>query len=172
VSTIISFKSKLFSPSVNIYNCFSLQRKCRLGIVMDRPWANGLNRLLAARRGLKKGTLAEMAQVRPALISAVANAATPPQIPTLQRLADGFTAYDRRLAPDAPPVELWEFFVSDEQSAALRDRAVKTRDESAEAALVKRTTEIVMAAMQQARAERTAPPAPVMVPAIKKRRAR
>lgn len=168
MSTVLLFRRKYFRSAVNIQHCFSLQRKCRLWSVKDRPWANGLNRLLSARRGLKKGTLAEMADVRPALISAVANSSKPPQIPTLQRIANGFTKYDRKSASDAPDVELWEFFVSDEQAAVLRERASKTRDDSAHTALLKRITESVVSAMKQVEDERTAPPAPMIVKPLKK----
>jgi hypothetical protein len=139
-------------------------------VTAERPWANGLNRLLAARRGLKKGLLAEMSDVRPALISAVANSVTPPTIPTLQRIADGFTKYDRRHDPNAPAVELWEFFVTDEQAHALRDRATKTRSDSMEEMLLKRATEAFAQTLKDLRTERTAPPAPVIVePATKKK---
>jgi hypothetical protein len=91
---------------------------------VDRPWANALSRLLAQRH-LQKGKLADLCldgagkPMRPGTISAVANSPKAPDVATLQRLADGLTKFDRATNPQAPPVELWEFFVSDEQAALL-----------------------------------------------------
>lgn len=83
------------------------------------PWANGLSRLLAARRGLKKGDLAEIGGFRPALISSLLNSVAIPEVSSIQKVADALTTYDRKFNPNAPAVDLWEFFVSDEQAAAL-----------------------------------------------------
>lgn len=126
MSTVIAFNRKYLPQGVNILNCFSPERKGRLPFtVLDRPWANGLNRLLAERRGLKKGQLAEVGGFRPALISAVINSPTAPEVETLTKIAKGFTTYDRKHDPKAPDVELWEFFVSDEQAALLRVKATQ-----------------------------------------------
>jgi len=57
---------------------------------------------------MTKGDLAEKAVVRPATISALINSDTPPEVATLQKIADVFK------------VDLWEFFVSDEQAGLLR----------------------------------------------------
>jgi transcriptional regulator with XRE-family HTH domain len=121
LSSPVLFKGKFFRSSVNIHHCFPLQRQ-RIVQSMHRPWASGLARLLADRR-LKKGDLAELAGVRPGTISAVANSPKSPDIATLQRLADGLTKHDRHANPTAPAVQLWEFFVSDEQAALLRQSA-------------------------------------------------
>lgn len=121
MSTLLPFRRNYLRYNNNIHSRLTLQRKSRLcGIVEGRPWAGALDRLLAERRGLKKGELAKLAGVRPGTISAVANSPKPPEIRTLQALADALTAYDRRGNATAPAVELWEFFVSDEQAAALR----------------------------------------------------
>jgi transcriptional regulator with XRE-family HTH domain len=87
---------------------------------VDRPWAHGLERLLTERR-LKKGDLSKLSGVRAGTISAVANSPAPPEIPTLLKLLDGFTAHDRQQNPEAPAVALWQFFVSDEQAAMLSE---------------------------------------------------
>jgi transcriptional regulator with XRE-family HTH domain len=159
VSRVIAFNRKYFRCSVNIQDCFSLERKTILAaIVTTRTWAVGLHRLLAERRGLKKGDLAEMAGVRPALISAVANSSTPPEISSLQRIASGFTKFDRKHDPLAPDVELWEFFVTDEQAAILRERAIKNRQQSNNDDVMARAMEIFAASFKQATAEQHAPP--------------
>jgi hypothetical protein len=85
---------------------------------VNRPWASGLARLLTETH-LKKGDLAEWAGVRAGTISAVANSPKAPDIATLQRLADGFTKAVQRKNPQAMPIELWQFFVNDEQAALL-----------------------------------------------------
>lgn len=123
LSTPLLFQRHFFLSNVNIHHCFPFWRKDRL-LDVGRPWANGLARLLGERR-LKKGELAELADVRPGTVSAVANSPKAPDVATLQRLADGFTKFDRRGHPTAPAVELWEFFVSDEQAALLRQSAHK-----------------------------------------------
>jgi len=135
MSRVLPFKCEYLPSSVNILNCLSVERKCRLvSAVAVRPWAAGLNRLLAERR-LKKGELAQLAKdehgkpMRPGTISSVLNPqGPPPKVGTLLQLIDGFAAYDR-LHPEHrfPPVELWEFFVSDEQSEALRARDASAR---------------------------------------------
>ena len=107
-----------------------------------RPtWVIGLDRLLAERR-LQKKDLALLAAddagrpMRPANISHVASGIVTPDIVTLQRLARGFTLWDRggiegvrnpKGDPNAPDVALWEFFVSDEESELLRTRAQQMR---------------------------------------------
>lgn len=93
---------------------------------MDRPWAYGLSRLLTARPGLKKGVLAERADLKGGTISGLLNGPKPPHVATLQKLADALTAYDRLKNPQAPAVQLWEFFVSDEQAMILK-QADQTR---------------------------------------------
>ena len=161
LSTPLPFKRKYWRHSVNIQHCFTLERKSRLSPVVDtRPWAAGLSRLLADRRGLKKGVLAEIADVRPALISAVLNSATPPDVKSLQRLAEGLTKYDRKLDPRAPAVEMWEFFVSDEQAVALHERAEKTRQPQVDERLLEQFGEFLkqrglMAPAPAAQAETT-----------------
>jgi len=57
---------------------------------------------------MTKGDLAEKAGVRPATISALINSDTDPAVATLQKIATVFQ------------VDLWEFFVSDEQAGLLR----------------------------------------------------
>jgi transcriptional regulator with XRE-family HTH domain len=93
---------------------------------VNRPWASGLARLLADTR-LKKSDLAELSGIRAGTISAVANSPKAPDIATLQRLADGFTKARRRGHPHAPAVELWHFFVSDEQAQLLQQSATQQR---------------------------------------------
>lgn len=176
---VLLFNRNYLRFNVNIQDCFTLERKGKLVSVMDRPWANGLNRLLAERRGLKKGKLAELCpgdkpgkSMRAPLISSVLNSDAAPSVETLQRLATGLTRYDRKLNPKAPDVELWEFFVSDEQAAALRDRAVKVQTESADEALLARAVDVFAASLRQAREEQAppiAPPQPVVVPRTKQR---
>lgn len=166
MSTLLSFTGKYLPQNENIYNCFSLDRKVTLCLtVLERPWANGLNRLLAERRGLKKGQLAKIGEFRPALISAVLSPATKyPDIESLIKIAKGLTLFDRKHNPHAPAVELWEFFVTDEQAAALRDRAVKTRTQNDDEALLARTMQIVADSLAKAREERERPVnPPVMV---------
>lgn len=118
MSSVLLFQRYFYRQSVNIPAGLTLERHCRLHGV-TRPWVNGLARLLADRR-LKKGDLAELARVRPGTVSAVANSPKSPDIATLQKLADGFTKHDRAKTPSAPAVELWEFFVNDEQAHILR----------------------------------------------------
>lgn len=122
---MLLFQRKDCRYSVNIPTRLTLERK---GIVLrvDRPWANGLARLLTNRR-LQKGKLAELAGVRPGTISAVANSPKAPDVATLQRLADGFTKHDRTENLQAPAVALWEFFVSDEQANLLHQSAAHDR---------------------------------------------
>lgn len=166
MSTVILFQREYLRSSVNIQDCFSVDRKDTLSsTVLDRPWASGLNRLIAERRGLKKGQLAEIGGFRPALISAVLSPATQfPDLESLTKIAKGLTRYDRKLNPHAPDVELWEFFVSDEQAAALRERLRKTRQESDDEILLARAAEMFAASLKQARAEQVpAPPSPVIV---------
>lgn len=164
MSSVVLFNRKYLPLSVNIHSCFSAERKNILPpIVLSRPWANGLNRLLAERRGLKKGKLAELGQFRPALISSVLNAPTPPEIDTLMRIAMGFTKFDRKHDPKAPDVELWEFFVTDEQAAVLRERAVKAKAASDDEVLLARAMQLFTESLSKARAEQAEPPAPPRV---------
>lgn len=142
MSSVLRFNREFLRPTVNILSCLTMDRKRRLSPVNGRPWAAGLNRLLAERR-LKKGALADLATdddgkpMRAGTISSILNADIPPKTTTLLRLIDGFHAYDRQ-HPDLklPPVELWEFFVSDEQSEILRHR-----DATARAAVDERSIE-------------------------------
>jgi hypothetical protein len=165
MSTVLSFMGKYLPQNENIYNCFSLERKVTLSLtVLDRPWANGLNRLLAERRGLKKGQLAEIGDFRPALISAVLSPATKyPDIESLIKIAKGLTAFDRKHNPHAPAVELWEFFVTDEQAAALRDRAVKTRTQNEHETLLARAMQIATESLTKAMEERDRPVSPPVI---------
>jgi hypothetical protein len=162
MSTVLSFTGKYLPQNENIYNCFSLERKVTLSLtVLERPWANGLNRLIAERRGLKKGQLAKIGEFRPALISAVLSpAAKYPDIESLIKIAKGLTAFDRKHNPHAPAVELWEFFVTDEQAAALRDRAIKTRTQNDDEALLARAAQILADSLAKAREERDRPVSP------------
>lgn len=123
LSRPVLFNRNYLRSGVIIQHCFPLERQCRVRDV-ERPWATGLARLLADRH-LKKGDLAELAGVRAGTISAVANSPKAPDIATLRRLADGFTKHDRHpdRNPHAPAVQLWEFFISDEQAALLRQAA-------------------------------------------------
>lgn len=128
MSRPLLFQAYYLRQNVNIPTCFTAERKNILAdVVQNRPWANGLNRLLAERRGLKKGQVAEAGKFRPALISGVLNSPKAPDISTLQRIASAITTIDRRGNHAAPAVELWEFFVTDEQAAVLRERAEKAR---------------------------------------------
>lgn len=175
MSTVILFSRKYLRYNANIQHCFSLQRKSRLlCIVIDSPWASGLSRLLAERRGLNKEDLATLVPpdkkgrvFRPAMISKLAKGRTDRFLMSfLVRLAIGFTTYDRKLNLDAPDVELWEFFVSDEQAAVLRERALKTRAESGNELLVKQFAEFLK---QGAPVAMPAPPPPVIVEVQKRK---
>jgi hypothetical protein len=55
----------------------------------------------------------------------VLNSPKAPEIESLIRIAQGVTKFDRMTDPHAPAIELWEFFVSDEQSELLRAKAVQ-----------------------------------------------
>lgn len=123
MSSVLLFQRNCFRSSVNIPAGLTLDRK-HIVLSVERPWANALARLLTDRR-LAKGALAKLADVRPGTISAVANSPKAPDVATLRRLADGFTEHDRQKNPNAPAVELWEFFVSDEQAALLQQAARK-----------------------------------------------
>jgi len=151
MSTWFLFQRHKFRHSVNIPTGLSVERKS-IVLSVDRPWAFGLSRLLADRR-LKKGDLAELAGVRPGTISAVANSPKAPDVSTLQRLADGLTQFDRRGNPAAPTVELWEFFVTDEQAALLRESASKQQQLVSQDQLIDRVMSrlapLVTSALQQ-----------------------
>lgn len=170
-------------------HCFSLERKSRVSLtVADKPWAYGLSRLLNERRGLTKGKLARLAPLddegrdfRAAMVSKIAAGVSDAFLLSyLQRLADAFTKYDRdktagnpKADPNAPAVELWEFFVSDEQAALLRERDMKTRAESDDQVFLKRAAELFAQSLRQARTEQHQPlPSPVLVEQPKKRKER
>lgn len=125
MSSVIAFSRQNLRSSANIPTILTPQRQCMLPSTgRMTTWANALERLLAQRRGrLKKGQLAKLAGMRPGNISAVLNKPNPPNIQTLMRIVDALTAFDRRGNPTAPAVELWEFFVTDEQAEALRSIA-------------------------------------------------
>ena len=164
MSTTISFNRQYLRYRVNIQDCFSLQRKRKLILPVNMsPWTAGLARLLAERRGLTKDKLALLAPpdekgrpFRPAMISKIAKGDSDLFLVSyLTRLAQGFTKFDRdktqnsKADPDAPAVELWEFFVSDEQAAVLRERAVKTRQPAIDDSLVQEFIEFVKQRRQQ-----------------------
>lgn len=109
-----------FRYRVNIPYCISQWRKSRLGqYVAEFLWAAGLARLLR-ERGIKATVLAEHAHVPASRISELKKSDRP-FLPLIQQLVDGFNTYDRTAKFKAETaVEVWEFFVSDEQSAALR----------------------------------------------------
>lgn len=149
MSTILLFRGKYLRYNVNIQDCFTVERQDTLRrIAMSaRPWAAGLTRLLNERR-MKKGELAALCQgkkvgtpMRAGTVSAVLNSARPPDISTLLRLVAGFERWaadpkhPERKALNLPRVELWEFFVTDEQSALLRKQmaqqdALTTEDDA------------------------------------------
>jgi len=139
MSSTLLFRRHLLRSSVIIPTGLAPDRQCRLPFV-DRPWATGLHRLLADRR-MKKQDLADLAGVRAGTISAVVNSPRPPEIPTLQRLAEGFTKYDRQGNPRAPEVPLWHFFVTDEQAALLTASATKHQELVKQEQLVDRVME-------------------------------
>lgn len=103
--------------------------------MISRPWASAVDRLLRLR-GVKPVGLAAFGLKRPGTISDLRNQPKQPDINTLQHVADVLTNYDRRADGGdihAPAVELWEFFVSDEQAELLHKKAEQ------QAALVKPT---------------------------------
>ena len=177
MSTPLLFRRQFLRYNVIIQHCFSPQRKSRLlALVRNGPWANGLNRLLAERRGLTKGKLEELIagdvgkKARPAMISKIAKGDTDKfQMTALVKVAEALSKFDRLIDPHAPPVELWEFFVSDEQAAALRARAIKTRAESADETLLARAAEMFAASLKQARAEQHAPQTPTITEVPRKK---
>jgi hypothetical protein len=129
VSTVLLFGRQYFRYDDNIGYCFTLERQTRLDDTgMERPWAHALNRLLQ-ERGLRKGELADLCRdrkgqpMRAGNISAILNSPRPPEIPTLQRLIQGFDAWhDTHKGSELPRVKLWEFFVSDEEAHLLREK--------------------------------------------------
>lgn len=143
--SILPFK-RIYSPLT------SLLREKILALV-DRPWAYGLSRLLTARPGLKKGVLADLADIKGGTISGLLNGPKPPHVATLQKIADAITAYDRDKNPHAPDVQLWEFFVTDEQAAILRESASQRRQIASEDRLIDRVltrlAPIVTTALQE-----------------------
>lgn len=127
MSTVIPFRVAFLRSGGIIPTCITLERQNRLvpTVTMNRPWAAALARLLR-ERDVKKRDLSVYGLKRAGTISDVLHQPKQPDIRTLQQLADVFTAYDRRAdggQADAPAVPLWEFFVSDEQSALLRAQA-------------------------------------------------
>jgi hypothetical protein len=118
---------------------------------------------MLAERRLKKGDLSDLSGVRAGTISAVANSPTSPEVDTLQRLLDGFTKFDQSLNPNAPAVCLWEFFVSDEQAALLRQaehsRQQAIKQEDLVAQVVQRLGPIVASLVQDATASPSQPAA-------------
>jgi hypothetical protein len=126
MSTVLLFNQKFFCLNNNIQDCFSVERQSRLGrTVIERPWAAGLQRLLNERPGLKKGKLAEMAGIRPGTISGILNQPIQPDTASIKALCVALSEWDRRGNPNAPDVEMWEFFVSDDQSKMLRTKAAQ-----------------------------------------------
>jgi hypothetical protein len=117
-----------------------------------------LERLLRERRDLNKGGLAAYCQpkkigkpFRAGTISAVVNSNKMPDIDTLQRIADGFTAYDRRPKggnPSAPEIPLWEFFVDDEQARLLRTAQAAKQAIVPQEELIQRLTPAILAAVR------------------------
>lgn len=172
MSTLILFKRQYFQFNGNIPTCFTAERKGRLPSVEGlRPWIAGLERLLRERRGLKKGELAALSpndkgefvpdppkghkpkHMRPGAISSLLSpTGGAPTVDTLSRLVDGFNRWNR-LHQDAglPDVELWEFFVTDEQSALLRQKAAHAQTVAKEEDEAARITRIVMDVMRRDR---------------------
>jgi hypothetical protein len=102
--------------------CITTCRNDRLvwTLMSHRPWAVGLARLLR-ERSLENKDLLPYGLSRSGTISDVLHQPHKPSIATLQQLCQVFTAYDRRDGNvHALAVELWEFFVSDEQAKVLR----------------------------------------------------
>lgn len=138
MSTVLLFRSQYFRSDVNIQDCFTVERQCRLTRTVDeRPWAAALSRLLATVRRKdgtlwKKGELAEKAGMRAGNISAMLHSPTCPEIPTLQALAK------------ALGVPLWEFFVSDEQAAILHAQAKQRASLMGESEIAARVEHTVM----------------------------
>jgi hypothetical protein len=81
----------------------------------------------------------------------------------LVRLADAFTKFDRERDLNAPDVALWEFFVSDEQAAVLRDRASKTRSDTAHEMVMKEFAEFLR---QKAQPQTSDQPQPAIVKGV------
>jgi hypothetical protein len=126
MSTLLLFNQQSLRFSVNIQPCFTLQRKCRLTFpyMVERPWARAVDRLMK-ERGLKDIELVGKGGItRQGTISAVRNSPRPPKTDTLMRIAAAIQDA-QRLKHGVPPqpVPLWEFFVTDEQSALLRQHA-------------------------------------------------
>ena len=139
MSSKIVFALKYFRQNENIEYCFSSERNCRLSRSVDeRPWVAAFERLLRKRQGLQKQKLAELGNFSPGRISTFLkgpkqpdNPKEPrkewpmPDIATLQMFADALTKWDRdakqnpRGNPKAPAVQMWEFFVSDDQAELL-----------------------------------------------------
>lgn len=95
--------------AVNIPSCISQWRNGRLGSAVTGgfPWGRAVDRLLA-EKGWKQAHLAKRAGTASSRISEM-KVSDRPYMPLVQSLADAFG------------VPLWEFFVTDEQSAALRE---------------------------------------------------
>jgi len=130
VSRLIQFRGAYFNSAVIIPPCITAKRKPTLFVLMDRPWAAAIDRLLK-RRGVKPVELSAFGLKRPGTISDLRNQPKRPDIQTLQHVADVLTAYDRRSqggTPHAPAVELWEFFVSEDQAELLYRQAAHTAE--------------------------------------------
>lgn len=150
MSSLLPFRSKYFRSNVNIQTCLTLESKSRLcgTVVADRPWAAALQRLLATVRRddgslWKKGDLADAAKVRPATVSALLNSPAPPNTGTLIALAKVLK------------VELWEFFVNDEQAAVLYAHAAHRRSLNREDDIAARVEQAVMTKFAHAVKEAT-----------------
>lgn len=132
---------KLFGIGVTIHPCISYWRKGRLSVTVtgSYPWARALTRLLADK-GWTSSQLAEKADVPTSRISELKKTDRP-YMPFVQKLAD------------ALGVELWEFFVSDEQSRVLRQ--IKSAQQHAvnEDALLDRAMQKMRGVLAEARAE-------------------
>ena len=163
MSTVIPFKNHCLRFNGNMLGCITLERKCRLSYtVAVKPWAAALQRLLRERPGLEKGALARLCPDRDGSwsesktapkhlpIGRISDLLNPnrgaPHVATLQRLVEGFNRWNR-LNPEAnlAEVQLWEFFVTDEQSTVLRNREAALREFAELQTLERRAEERLMA---------------------------
>jgi hypothetical protein len=124
MSTFVLFRRQLFPHRVNIQSCFTLQRKDKLWCIrmVTRPWANAVTRLLR-ERGLKGKDLVDHGRLkRQGTVSAVMNSEKTPKLATLLNIAQAIEKADHYLhaTNSRGPVETWEFFVNEDQSALLR----------------------------------------------------
>jgi transcriptional regulator with XRE-family HTH domain len=180
VSSVLQFRSQYLLCSANIQTCLTLGGKRRLlPTVNERPWAAALQRLLATVRRAdgslwKKGDLADRAGVRPATISALLNSPKLPKTSTLKAIGEILG------------VELWEFFVNDEQAAVLHTHAKQRQNLLREDDIASRIEQKLMTKFAHAIKEATrdelsgqpmdlpakelAQPRPVVVPSRKRKR--